>query len=182
MRRRLVRSLLLAGLILGVMAAIASGKEGPGSGRITRTGMDRVRLGMPVRAVLAAYGRRARRTTARVGEMRMPGVEVRDRAGRLLLTAMAQEGRVTMILTRSPRLVARRGVRVGSRVRNLEAAYGQGHVATGVMGLSVNFSRVAPPIVFYLDQKAIPRRGRETTWADVRRDNPQVTGILVEAQ
>jgi Domain of unknown function (DUF6438) len=160
----------------------ARGKEEPGPGQITRTGMDRVRLGMPMSAVLASYGRQARRTTVRIEETRLPAVEVRDSEGRPLLTVMAQEGRVTVIQTRSPRLVARRGVRVGSRVRNLEAAYGQGVVATGDMGLSVNFPRVAPEIVFYLDQAAIRSSGRDTTWADVRRFNPRVTGILVEAQ
>jgi hypothetical protein len=158
------------------------GKDEPGPCQITRTGMDRVRLGIPMSAVLSSYGRQARRTTVRIEETRLPAVEVRDSEGRPLLMVMAQEGRVTMIQTRSPRLVARRGVRVGSRVRNLEAAYGQGVVATGHMGLSVNFPRVAPEIVFYLDQEAIRSSGRDPTWADVRRFNPRVTGILVEVQ
>jgi Domain of unknown function (DUF6438) len=162
--------------------ATTAGKANAGLGPITATGMDRVRLGMPVSAVLAAYGTRARHTTVMIEESRLPAVEVRDSAGRALLTVMAQEGRVSMIQTRSPRLATGRGARVGSRLRSLVATYGQGVVATGELGLSVNFPRVAPSIVFYLDQEAIKSRGRDTTWADVQRFNPKVVAILVEAQ
>jgi Domain of unknown function (DUF6438) len=162
--------------------AAAPGKAASSPGQITPTGMDRVRLGMPVSAVLASYGPRARRTTVRIEESQLPAVEVRDSAGHPLLTVMAQQGRVTVIQTKSPRLATRRGARVGSRLRSLAAAYGQGVVATGELGLSVNFPRVAPSIVFYLDQEAVKGSGRDTTWADVHRFNPRVVGILVEAQ
>jgi Domain of unknown function (DUF6438) len=162
--------------------ASAAGKAPAGLGPITTTGMDRVRLGMPVSAVMATYGPRARHTTVRIEESQLPAIEVRDSAGHPLLMVMAQEGRVTVVQTKSPRLATARGARVGSRLRSLAAAYGQGIVATGELGLSVNFPRVAPSIVFYLDQEAVHGSGRDTTWADVHRFNPRVVAILVEAQ
>jgi hypothetical protein len=150
-------------------------------GPITPDGMDRVRLGMTTEQLTAAYGTRVRKTTLRMEETPMPGFEVSNPEGRLLLQVMAEKGRVVWIATRSPRLATARGARVGTRLKSLEALYGRGRVEEGE-GVSVEFPRSLRGITFRLNQDEIRYQGSAPlTWDRLRLSNPRVEVILVTA-
>jgi hypothetical protein len=109
-----------------------------------------------------------------------PIIRIRDAQGQLLMDADVPEGRVTRITVRSPQLATDRGIRVGSRLRMLEGAYGQGKVLTGEGNVCVIFSRTAPGLSFCLaDGGNFSSGGRPPTWSRLIQLNPRVSEILV---
>jgi hypothetical protein len=90
------------------------------------------------------------------------------------------EGRVTRITVRSPKLATDRGIRVGSRLRTLERAYGQGKVLTGEGNVCVIFPETAPGRSFCLSNGgSLSPSGRPPPWSRLIQSNPPVSEILV---
>jgi hypothetical protein len=152
----------------------------PSLAPITATSVDRVRLGMTAEQVLSAYGTRARRATVTREGTPEPVIHISDPSGRPLLTADLDNGRVTRIHVRSPRLRTTRGACVGTRLRTLERLYGRGQVLVGEGNVCVVFPRKAPGLSFCLaDAYRFVSGGQPPAWSRLRSANPRVETILV---
>jgi hypothetical protein len=150
------------------------------AGAITANGAGRARLGMRAEEVLSTYGDRARRATVTREGMADPVIRIRDTQGQLLMDADVPEGRVTRITIRSPQLATDRGIRVGSRLRELERAYGQGSVLTGEGNVCVIFPKSAAGLSFCLANGGSLSSGdRPSPWSRLIQLNLRVSEILV---